>query len=226
MHLEKIEIVNFRKFINLNLEFKLGINILIGNNATGKTSILEALKIALGGLFYGINSKFVSAPSIHKTKDVNYTRDQYGLFVRNYPTSINVKANVFNENIIWNRQLNTAKGSTTKKGLKELISLVRENSAGTLPILAYYSTSRLYEGNKTSSAYKKDERYEAYHDALDAESSVSRFIKWFENEDRISYQNKKNTLVLELVSQAITNCIPKGKRIFYDSSITEIVVES
>jgi len=226
MHLEKIEIINFRKFINLNLEFKPGVNILIGNNATGKTSILEAIKIALGGLFYGINSKFVSSPSIHKTKDVNYTRNEHGSFKRNYPTSINVEANVFNENIIWNRQLNTAKGSTTKKGLKELISLVKENSNGILPILAYYSTSRLYEGNKTSSSYKKDERYEAYHDALNAESSVSRFIKWFENEDRISYQNKKTTLVLELVSQAITNCIPKCKRVFYDSSITEIVVES
>ena len=52
--IEKIIIENF-KCINgrFSLDFKSGINILVGNNETGKSTVLEAIHLALSGIFRG-----------------------------------------------------------------------------------------------------------------------------------------------------------------------------
>ncbi len=43
MVIKKIKLVNFRNYKNLNINFSDGINIIIGNNAQGKTNILESI---------------------------------------------------------------------------------------------------------------------------------------------------------------------------------------
>ena len=45
MYLEKIKIKNFKKIIKLETELNKNINIFIGNNAQGKTSILESIYV-------------------------------------------------------------------------------------------------------------------------------------------------------------------------------------
>ena len=52
--IKKIIIENF-KCINdkFELDFKDGINILVGNNEAGKSTILEAIHLALSGIFRG-----------------------------------------------------------------------------------------------------------------------------------------------------------------------------
>ena len=47
MYLEKFTIKNFRSIKNLELNFKKGINILIGENNSGKSAIIDALRICL-----------------------------------------------------------------------------------------------------------------------------------------------------------------------------------
>ena len=43
MILRKIKLVNFRNYKNFNVDFKKNINIIIGDNAQGKTNILESI---------------------------------------------------------------------------------------------------------------------------------------------------------------------------------------
>ena len=43
MYLEKIKIKNFKKIIKLETELNKNINIFIGNNAQGKTNVLESI---------------------------------------------------------------------------------------------------------------------------------------------------------------------------------------
>ena len=47
MRIEKMQIKNFRKFEELTIEFKPQINIIAGNNAAGKSTILEALAVGI-----------------------------------------------------------------------------------------------------------------------------------------------------------------------------------
>ena len=56
MYFEHIHVENFRGIESMELDFKPGVNILIGDNGTGKTTVLEALTVALGGYLKGIQN--------------------------------------------------------------------------------------------------------------------------------------------------------------------------
>lgn len=54
MHIKKVIISNFKSYRNpFCLELDKGLNILVGNNETGKSTILEAIHLALSGLSNG-----------------------------------------------------------------------------------------------------------------------------------------------------------------------------
>ena len=49
MYLEN-HIQNYKAIQELNIDLKPGVNLLIGDNGAGKTSVLEGIAVALGGL--------------------------------------------------------------------------------------------------------------------------------------------------------------------------------
>ncbi len=54
MSISKVKICNFKGFQGpFTLELNKGLNILVGNNETGKSTILEAIHLALTGLYNG-----------------------------------------------------------------------------------------------------------------------------------------------------------------------------
>lgn len=48
MHISKIEIVNFRLFDNIELSLNAGLNVLVGENDSGKTALIDAVRYVLG----------------------------------------------------------------------------------------------------------------------------------------------------------------------------------
>ena len=67
MHISRFQISNFRVFEYITLYFSNGVNILVGENNSGKTAIIDALRICLG---YGKsdNSIFVQESDLHINK--------------------------------------------------------------------------------------------------------------------------------------------------------------
>jgi len=53
MNVSKIHIENFKIFKNFDLILNKGVNILVGNNEAGKSTIIEAIHLALTGLYNG-----------------------------------------------------------------------------------------------------------------------------------------------------------------------------
>lgn len=51
--IEKIRIKNFKIFKDITIDFNENINILVGDNGTGKSTIIEAINLALTGLYKG-----------------------------------------------------------------------------------------------------------------------------------------------------------------------------
>ena len=47
MYLESLKIINFRKFKNLEVKFNKGLNLIVGENDSGKTAIIDAIKYVL-----------------------------------------------------------------------------------------------------------------------------------------------------------------------------------
>ena len=75
MFLKELYIQNYRGIESQNLEFTDGINLIIGNNGVGKTSVLSAAAISLGFFIRSLESKsFLRTP---KT-DVRYVQKKIG----------------------------------------------------------------------------------------------------------------------------------------------------
>lgn len=53
MHIEKLFVKNFKKFRGNKFEFNPDVNIIVGDNASGKSSVLEAIDIALNNTYRG-----------------------------------------------------------------------------------------------------------------------------------------------------------------------------
>jgi len=52
MYLESLKLENFRKYKNLKVNFTKGLNLLVGENDSGKTAIVDAIKYVLGTQSY------------------------------------------------------------------------------------------------------------------------------------------------------------------------------
>lgn len=70
MDIERIKIHNFKKYENLDLKLLPGINILVGNNDSGKSTILEAIDLALSGTYRGRPVKYELSQSLFNQKSV------------------------------------------------------------------------------------------------------------------------------------------------------------
>ena len=68
MYLEKIIIKNFRGIEDISLTFNKGLNILIGENNSGKTALIDALRVCLS---YGNQSReiYISQSDFHINKN-------------------------------------------------------------------------------------------------------------------------------------------------------------
>lgn len=70
MQIEEIVIKNFKCYENFGLKFNEDLNILIGNNETGKSTILEALQMGLTGLYNYRNIQTEISPYLFNSEAV------------------------------------------------------------------------------------------------------------------------------------------------------------
>lgn len=55
MHIKHIELTDFRNYESLKLDFHQNVNLILGNNAQGKTNLLEAIYITSIGRSFRTN---------------------------------------------------------------------------------------------------------------------------------------------------------------------------
>lgn len=65
MYLSRLKITNFRSIKEIELKFHKGVNILIGENNSGKTAVIDALRIGLGYGKNNNNSVYLKESDLH-----------------------------------------------------------------------------------------------------------------------------------------------------------------
>jgi recombinational DNA repair ATPase RecF len=132
-----MKLKNFRAYSDFELTLKPGINLLIGPNATGKTTILEALSVALGSIFLGIRGydSLTIRPEDTRIK-ANTTGESLSI-ERQYPVEVRTRGLVFDHEVEWARTLFSALSGpanrTSRKEALELQKLAKESRGPWLP---------------------------------------------------------------------------------------------
>ena len=148
MYIENLHLINYRSFEELHMSFHEKLTVIVGGNGVGKTSIIEALAIACGTFFLGLDN--VKSASI-KSADVRYSYYNIGSGLdsqQQFPVSILAEGSVGGKALWWRRSLMTLGGKTTYGEASQLIRISKEyrmrlmegDDSLILPIIAYYGT--------------------------------------------------------------------------------------
>lgn len=220
MYLEKIILQNFRCFEKLEIGLHKKLTVIIGANGAGKTSLLEAIAIAVSTMFTpmdGPKSLGIDKTQAHlKAFSIGSTSDVQA----QYPVKIAAAAMIGGQKVCWERCLNGAKGRTTIQEAKEMTSVAadyqkRLRSGDTtliLPILAYYGTGRLwdYHRERQSDIFETNTRTNGYLGSVDGTANIKLMMNWFAKMTIQKYQNQENDLgavpELEAVFAAMEKC--------------------
>ena len=199
MQINKIRLVNFRGMEDLTVEFSAGVNVIIGDNGAGKSSLLNGICVALGGLFSDLYIQGVNASRQIQDEDIRMTSVLVGDTTENtekhFPVTVKVDLILFNEqqryevakeNLLSHSIMRTPH---LQNNMREAIS----NPARKLPLLNYQSAERKFV-SKTQSAdvikLRKPERKEGYKNAFSGTSDFSEILDWCTQMDYTEYKLK------------------------------------
>lgn len=230
MRIDKITLTNFKGFENETLEFKSQFNVIIGNNATGKTSILDALAVAAGAFFLGVDG----------ADQKNFKKEEIRLIWRHnqprpqLPVQIKAKGVVNDLTLSWMREIQTESGRTSRKGAEDLREEVRmmhqEYRSGkdiTFPLISYHGTGRLWAEHQERVDYQKPEEglLMGYKDCLSSKSSSKAFLAWYKgfSQDAVNFKDELTEGLLEAFHEVITDMIPEWSSMQYNYSLDQLI---
>jgi predicted ATP-binding protein involved in virulence len=216
MRIDKLIADNFKNFEHLEVSFVKGINLIVGVNGSGKTSVLEAINVALGGFFSLQEQKMQRVIDLSEARIVL----KNGEPIRCPKTAITAYSEYISTP--WTRNFN----SQTKKNDARFVRSAGRYGDDILkgfftpnnniaPLLAYYSSMRLFRDAYQSSKQKYDPlagRRNGYLQCLNDNAIKGTLIDWLGSSvtTRATKQIKGVELVdivLENVDKAITRTL-------------------
>lgn len=188
MKLSKLELKNFHRFERFTITFDDQLTVLVGDNGTGKSSLLFATRLALAAFFEGIDG--VTAPGIADSDARLVTYENDGIIDRQaqYPIRVAACGTLMNQDVSWARSRNSQKGRTTRSESKEIAAIgkacverLRDGDATlVLPLISYYGTGRLWAKKQhQNDDVRSFTRLDGYSGALDAETDDYLLRAWF-----------------------------------------------
>ncbi len=254
MQINKIEIENFKLFKNQAFSFNSEFNLLIGINGSGKTSLLKAMAVALGGWANAYvksesnlkpilndeirevqidnrfdKSKFTKIKAYGNAKIV----DNNGSKKNGYADWTRIREEGHEETIISG---NMQYGSYPKSYMlnlhtlgKNILDYIEDGNTFDLPIIAFYECDRLWLAenklNTVSSARAKYSRFDPYVDCFHTGANHQAIGEWLLKHELTSIQQKEETPVLQAIKQAATIALENCIGFKFDIEKSRVIVE-
>ncbi len=202
---------NFRGVSELTVDFTTRATVFVGINGAGKSTVLDALAIALSQLSWRICGQARRARPIRR-EDIRNGAE----FAR-----IEVKARLHGEDIDWAIAINRKQGVYADPARKSELLILNEHAralteawnAGELnilPLVVYYDVNRAVLDVPIRVREKLEHSpYEAYQDALDpGGADFKRFFIWFRNlEDQENEQRRDTPDYREAGLEAVRDAV-------------------
>ena len=237
MYLEKIHIKNYKVIEELDIDLKPGVNLLIGDNGTGKTSVLEGIAVALGGMFVnvtGVSTKNIVKDDVRlKIKPLGDSSTSIEYFE---PVSTGCTLQISDsQNFTWNRIKEEVSATHTKIDNKDVCAWMKKltnNSNTLLPLISFQSTARAWRVRRgdfgTELKKKLDDRRCGYIGCLDSSMDVKSIQQWCLKQE-IMVSNKGTVREYEMFKNIVASFMKEINElhsiplIYYSSQFDEMV---
>jgi predicted ATP-binding protein involved in virulence len=240
MRIDSIQIDNFRGIEHLDLTFDPRFTLLVGDNGSGKTSILSAVSVALG-IWH--KSEIVQGAKQwrnimdHEVREV-LKRDENGerVFAAAGPVQITASGSILDgKSQTWTRQKSTRRSKTVDlpnmgawDDIDEIV-VKRDKQAMPLPLLAYYGAGRAWlPSNEREladlSGDLKSRPEDGYYDCLNERIRIKDVLKWFVLQAAKRDEKGQFKPAFEAVRLALKRGIPGVDEIYWDHTKGEVVV--
>jgi predicted ATP-binding protein involved in virulence len=234
MKIEQLEVKNFKGFAHKLIEFSPQFNLLVGDNGSGKTAVLDALAVGIGALLLGFDDIVSRTIKNHEIRQIDRESGQIITFEPQYPVIVRCRGKLNDtETVTWERSLSKKGGKTTSKEAKPLIQYahhyqqqVRQDQTIILPLISYYSTGRLWLQKKEKSVevFSPGSRMLGYVDCLEPASGKKMLMRWLKTMAMAAIQKQVPMEVLEGLKTAVKNCLEGCQAVYYDIQQNELVV--
>lgn len=235
MRIDKLNVMNFNCFAERELHFAGRFNLIVGDNATGKTSLLDAMAVGIGSFFLGI-------PSPAAARSINVDEVRLATFVygheynreEQFPVRVECHGEINGDACVWMRELTSKKGKTTRQDAAQIFKVSKEFSAQVksgqsvdLPLISYYGTGRRWvqKRQREVTTLKPDTRFMGYLDCLDPASDEKRLLQWFKTQEIDALQHRRRSDPLETCRMAIKLCIPETERVYFDVKQDQLIIQ-
>ncbi|MBP7319299.1 MAG: AAA family ATPase [Flavobacterium sp.] len=224
MYIKNIEVQNFKGIEDKKFEFNSNFTALIGDNGTGKTSILDSINIAIGTILLKTNSKFSfrgtnSRPLLNnEIRKISFSKDNIEL------TNVCLKGVFYDgeRNYHWERTQPVNSKNLSYKNASEITNyglfiLENLNEKVDLPLFVHHTTARLWSNifEKNTKYQSIGSRLEGYYACLDSRNIKDKFFNWFKTyEDEVLKFDKDKSLY-EAFTNAITSMVKDWNKIHY-----------
>lgn len=217
MHIESIKLKNFRCFERLSLTLHERLNVFLGENGSGKSSIFEAINILLGNIIDKLGNN-TAVKTVISYEDVHNefidSHIEISLCDKKLITwGLRSEKTITKGNFSTHTQLDCAE---LESYVKNIINMIVLNKELKLPIFLSYKSTRYTEyfypkGEETYILSPKA----CYDDAISMNFDYNKFFKWFKAREDLELQkNKENTGYSDKELQSVKNAI----KAFYNFS--------
>lgn len=252
MNIKSITVQNFRGFENKTFEFDSKMNVVLGDNTTGKTTLLHAVQIALGAYLQAMSlipggkayrRNFKQTDQVKKRSELSKSflpdvnKPQINIVTDFYRATFNHDTGSINGNNIevsWYRNSN----NISRRSASELMNAVSEmedvrrraddtriNSI--FPLMLSFGAARLDKNYKGAEKTKARETREAkaYKCALDEQVDFKSAFNWLYRYDKNLNKGKEFEGTIDAFLEAMGKAIPALKIIEIDTKNEEFNAE-
>jgi len=249
-YIKEIRLHNYRKFEDKTFSFDKNMNVLIGTNASGKTTVLEAVNVALGAYLaaykHYVPSRFVRNISDSDVRRKNQSTKERDILIstgiEQYPCEITVILCMDNKPYEYQRVLEKREGRTKfggnnpmQKTIIDWEQLIKRgdgsDASSTFPLVMYLSSARLWNDSRNMDFnYDLPNRTDAYNYCLDKKRGMQMTFNYIRHLVEISAQENGGaeypayTLIMGAIRESMKDELKEGETIEYSLRYNGLVL--
>lgn len=242
MRIANIKLTNFKKYTEQSFDLHPNFTLFIGDNGSGKTTVLDALAVAMGVWLAKPPTKgLVNSGRRIVESEVRLSGEAVGdrvQFVEHKPVIVQAAGSLGDhEGLEWTRKVTASDPSTNNSGAREALTTIRKLYSAnggadrpTLPLLAYYGAGRAWmasrqRSEKATLAKRQPSRFDAYYDCLNERIRLPDLDEWFLLEmAEAGKRGGQPRPGFEVVRRAVKQCLPNCDLVDFSSDRREITV--